>query len=226
MIAYKFRGASALDRTMDILLNDQLYCADWRNLNDPMEGIFEYWTKGHAHRRHELDAIRQHKLQYRVCSLSKTWDSALLWAHYAESFTGLAIEVEVPNPIDIRDEAYDPYNLLAQPLVTEIEYRPDWAFARTDGRPGALTLAQRILSSKHQDWRYEAEVRVLSPHEYYPIGGGIRRVILGPRASKALTDAVRMVSLQKGIEVCQLEIGTQGLAIRPTRRGRRALEPN
>jgi hypothetical protein len=36
-------------------------------------------------------------LDERICSLSKTFDSHLLWAHYASGFSGLAVEVELPD---------------------------------------------------------------------------------------------------------------------------------
>ena len=42
MLAYKFRSANQLEYAFDVVLNNRLHCADWRKLNDPMEGMFSY----------------------------------------------------------------------------------------------------------------------------------------------------------------------------------------
>ncbi|MGR3174323.1 MAG: hypothetical protein ACUZ8N_06955 [Candidatus Scalindua sp.] len=40
MKAYKFRPASQIAFASDIIINKRLHCADWKNLNDPMEGTY------------------------------------------------------------------------------------------------------------------------------------------------------------------------------------------
>ena len=46
MKAYKFRAASQFAFALDIIFNRRLYCADWRTLNDPMEGRFVCTDRG------------------------------------------------------------------------------------------------------------------------------------------------------------------------------------
>lgn len=46
MRAFKFRPSSKIEFALDILINRRLHCADWRALNDPMEGLFVYATDG------------------------------------------------------------------------------------------------------------------------------------------------------------------------------------
>lgn len=224
MIAYKFRGVSALDHTLDILINNRLYCANWRDLNDPMEGIFEYSSRGDRRRRQELEMIRDHKLRYRVCSLSRIWNSPLLWAHYADGFKGLAIEVELPDPIDIHDPAFNPLGYNSDALLVDLQYRQEWAFSEVDQGDEPLTLAQRILCSKHEAWRYEEEVRILSREAFFNVRGRIRSVVLGPRASPGLVDLVRLALGSQDIEISTLAISAHGLRrepwIAPGRQGR------
>lgn len=40
MKLYKFRSLDNIEFTFDILLNERLYCANYKDLNDPFEGIF------------------------------------------------------------------------------------------------------------------------------------------------------------------------------------------
>ena len=84
MKAYKFRSSSQLPFALDIIFNSRLNCSDWRNLNDPMEGMFAYFYNATEERdpKEEVAQIVKHKKQLKVCSLSMTFDSHLLWAHY------------------------------------------------------------------------------------------------------------------------------------------------
>ena len=114
MKVYKFRGPTQIERVFDILLNKQIYCSNWSSLNDPVEGVFAY-SSGRKGSDVEL-AVRQiedAKSKYRVCALSKTFDNHLLWAHYAQGFSGLAIEFD----IDENEEE-----------LVEVDYRGVFAF--------------------------------------------------------------------------------------------------
>jgi hypothetical protein len=42
MKTYKFRSAAQIAFAFDIIINRRLFCSDWRNLNDPIEGMFFY----------------------------------------------------------------------------------------------------------------------------------------------------------------------------------------
>ena len=37
MLLYKYRGLSSLEHTLDILVRNQLYCAEYEELNDPLK---------------------------------------------------------------------------------------------------------------------------------------------------------------------------------------------
>lgn len=105
MIAYKFRAASQIAFAFDIIINKRLFCSEWVNLNDPMEGMFAYSVglKPGFDVAKRVMGITNAKRKYKICSLSSTYDSHLLWAHYAGGFDGVAIEVELPdNDPDIK----------------------------------------------------------------------------------------------------------------------------
>jgi hypothetical protein len=198
MLAYKFRPASQIEFVFDILLKQRLYCADWRRLNDPMEGMFAS-THRNAERpyvQQVVMGIREAKGKYKVASLAGTFDSHLLWAHYAGGFDGVAIEIDLPED---------------EPAIKKIDYRGVFAFVDIDHLNTEDEAARTILFSKYQEWRYEQEVRILHDQEFYRLDRPIRRVIVGHRMGEAMFDALHLICHKLGIVVCRAGIGDEGI---------------
>src|SRR5438876_5622662 len=148
MRAFKFRSSDQIAFAFDIIFNQRLHCADWSRLNDPMEGIFPYSfleTKGEDP-KNLVEKIIREKKHIRVCSLSRTFDCHLLWAHYASGFSGVAVEVELPDDSE---------------KVKVVKYRGVFAEFNADHNQDAYLTARQILSSKYREWKYEQEVRIL-----------------------------------------------------------------
>lgn len=203
MRAYKFRASANIEFALDILLNRRLYCADWKALNDPMEGMFAYSTRGKDPRAQQIvKGIGTAKSRYKVCSLSRDFQSHLLWSHYAGGFDGLAIEVELPDD---------------DPDICEVEYRGVFAFLDMDEVRDEEEAARRILFSKYQEWAYEEEIRVLSNQSYYELAAPIQRVIAGPRMNQALFQTLHMVCEREGIDFTEVGIGDEGIDADPVR---------
>lgn len=198
MKAYKFRSSQQMEYVFDILLNSRLYCADWTKLNDPVEGIFSYsYTSATSAQANDfIQQVGRAKRPLRVCSLSRTFDCHLLWAHYAGGFTGLALEVDLPEE---------------SPEVVEVEYRGVFASISASEGLSPDAAARRVLSSKYREWQYEQEVRVLSTSDWYSLNAPVRRVIVGHRMSKSLFDAIRIVCESKNITVNRTGIGDEGI---------------
>ena len=201
MRAFKFRPSTKIEFALDILINRRLHCADWRALNDPMEGLFVYATDGQESRTERVvKGIGDAKSRYRVCSLSRDFQSHLLWAHYAGGFDGLAIEVDLPDD-DLR--------------VREVQYRGVFAFLDQNDLQDEEEAARTILFSKNDEWRYEQEIRILSPEPYYDLERPIRRVIVGHRMNQALFRTLHMVCEREGIEFTKIGIGDEGIDADP-----------
>ena len=198
MRAYKFRSSSQIAWALDIIFNTRLFCADWNQLNDPMEGVFVYSYRSTDERdcREEVAKIIKDKKHLRVCSLSRTFDSHLLWAHYASGFDGLAIEVELPDD---------------SPKVKEIQYRGVFGHVSSDGDLTPTEAAEQILSSKYKEWEYEKEVRILQRDVWYKLARPVRRVIAGHRMSPALFEALRIVCDSRSIPLRRTGIGDEGI---------------
>lgn len=202
MIAYKFRAASAADHIFDIILNRRLYCADWRKLNDPVEGIFTFQMRSGSASTYErlLREISSEKNRLKVCSLSGTFDRHLLWSHYADGFNGVAIEIDLPdNNQNIR----------------KVDYRGVYAIVDGDGELDAWDVARRVLFSKYNEWSYEDEVRILHDHDFFHLVRPIRRLIVGHRMEGAMLDALRIICKAQGIPIYRIGIGDEGLDADP-----------
>jgi hypothetical protein len=199
MRAYKFKGAEQIPHAFDIIFNSRRYCADWSNLNDPMEGMFAYTYKSGDKEediKNVIAKIVREKKQLRVCSLSETFDCHLLWAHYASGFSGLAIEVEIPE---------------RSPAIRKVTYGGVFAGVRLNGGLNAQAAAEEVLSSKYSEWSYEREIRVLHRVSYFPLAAPIKRVIAGHRMEPALFGALNFICHKKGIRFSRTGIGDEGI---------------
>lgn len=191
MKAYKFKAANEAVRALDVIINKRLYCADWSKLNDPEEGAFIY-TLRHTE---IAKALKSRKEKFRVCCLSKAVTSRLMWSHYASGFRGLAIEIELPDepPFGVRDVTYG----------TEI---PDLC-------SNVPLKAEHVLTSKHCDWKYEAEIRILHKEEYYDLqegSGRVSGVIAGPGMDKTFREILTIICKDRKIPLSSVRVDNDG----------------
>jgi len=195
---YKFRGSEQIDFVFDILFNKQLFCAEWSSLNDPMEGVFAFNSAGHddGYVDRVLGKIQDAKRPLRVCSLSKTFNNHLLWAHYANGFTGVAIEFDI-DPTEFE--------------IVDIEYRGVFAYVDIEGNPNSNMVAREVLSSKYDAWSYEQEIRILSNNAFYTLKNPITRLIVGHRMREPLKKALAIICERLEIEIAQTGIGDEGI---------------
>ena len=198
MRAYKFRSSSQVEFTFDILFNHRLFCSDWSNLNDPMEGMFAYShdSTGERDMAKLVDEVVLHKRKIKVCSLAKNYDNYLLWSHYASGFSGFAIEVELPDDDD---------------KIVEVEYGGVFAYISHDVTDGPSELAKRVLRNKTREWSYEKEVRVLNDQPWFKLDEPVSRVIVGHRMNPSLFQAMKIICRERGIELNRTGIGDEGI---------------
>ena len=198
MLLYKFREPSQIEFTLDIMFNDRLYCADWTMLNDPMEGQFVYSHRStdEVDRSAHLDDIRTEKKKVRICSLSSTYDSHLLWAHYADGFSGVAIEVDIPDN---------------HPSLVKMEYGGVFTNVNFQDINVPRETARRIFASKYIDWSYEKEFRILHGEHFFELPNPVRRIIVGHRMNPSLFEALRIICERKDIEIYRTGIGDEGI---------------
>lgn len=89
---YKYRSLRNLNRILDILINERLYAAKFQNLNDPMEGHYQYNADIDRNLKEQILSERDRTL---ICSLSRRSNIGLMWTHYADEGRGCCIELNV-----------------------------------------------------------------------------------------------------------------------------------
>ncbi|TGK82694.1 DUF2971 domain-containing protein [Leptospira montravelensis] len=195
--AFKFKSSLQFDHILDIIINKRLYCSDWLKLNDPMEGQFAYSYNNEVKKVSEIiNGIVDKKKQYKVCSLSSIYNSHLLWAHYANGFDGVAIEVE------LNENKY----------IQRVNYGGVFAGINLNNNMETDEIARTILFSKYIEWNYEKEIRILCHQEYY-YDLKIKRVIAGTRINKILCDTLNFICHNLGIPFSKIGIGDEGMDI-------------
>jgi hypothetical protein len=184
MRAYKFRSVHDLDRVMDIFINRRLWCADVRRLNDIREADIRVGNdRGREVQLLDFGLnVSKAFSEWRVCSLCKTFDHDLLWAHYAGGSKGVAIEVSVPSTD-------------AMPVT----YSDDYLFLSEYVEAGVDSAVRAALTRKTKVWQYEQEVRIIRRSKFYDLAEPIHRVIIGSRVAPSVVRVLAEVCAAHGI---------------------------
>ncbi|MGG5577907.1 DUF2971 domain-containing protein [Myroides sp. C15-4] len=161
---YKYRSIDNLKNFLDIILNNRLYAAYYKDLNDPQEGQY-YYIEGEL-QKETRDKLYSEKENYKICSLSKTHDNQLMWSHYANGHEGVAIGVKITDQdpsLKIKDINYSGLTTLKDQDYTS-------------------QSVIDILSRKLEIWEYEKEVRAFIRSKKF-IQVEVCEVILGSKMS-------------------------------------------
>lgn len=187
---YKYRSLENLERVLSIIIDRKLYGALYKELNDPMEGYFRYDPKlDHTIVSNIIDS----KQKTYICSLSEKGNIGLMWTHYANENKGCCIEVKVPANTNWKKLKVK--YLKSLPII----------------QPGSGL--ENILKTKASMWKYEKEVRYISPLIEYDaerpqLEVEITRVLIGcnverskcehlEKIIKALDPTIEIVKMQK-----------------------------
>jgi len=140
---YKFYPAKW---ALEAIKNQRLKVSPVDELNDP----FEYLSVDVGQRdvRAWMQKLRNLIVGGNgVISFSREWNEPLMWAHYADSHKGVALGFDIPRY-----------------LLFEIDYiksrlKPTLNIDQSE--PEMKKLLDMILRSKHKNWEYEGEFRLL-----------------------------------------------------------------
>lgn len=136
---YKYRSLENLERFLSIIIDKKLYGALYSEMNDPMEGYYQYDP---TIDKRLIQEIFEGKQKRYICSLSKRGNIGLMWTHYCDENKGCCLEVEVTSKTWERlDVSYE-------------EQMPTLFYGMT---------AKDVLKVKAKMWEYEEEVRFISP---------------------------------------------------------------
>ena len=174
---YRYRSLANLKREMEAIKKAHLYCSPYRNLNDPMEGLF---TSSRLFRKSEKyrtvrNAIRDNKARLGLCSFSEVFDHELMWAHYSNQFTGICVSYSFSSLLKNLPEDISFVRMYYNETVPTVH--------RTSKDPDEL--AKMVLSYKNYRWLYEREWRMFADQGAVSYGDVdcVTRVYLGSRIS-------------------------------------------
>jgi hypothetical protein len=186
---------TVLEREVEAIKKPYIWCADFRKLNDPMEGLFAPTRrlKKHTRRQEIVDAIIDGTSGVGIASFSDTNSNELMWTHYAARSTGICIE-------------YRPQKLLTGlpdgATLVRVGYDEKPAFVSVADLNDPPRAIKKVLSQKKFNWAYEREWRLLSVPDMALISDtkAVKRVYLGTRISEyhrgRLTEALSNTGIQ------------------------------
>lgn len=171
-LLYKYRSLSKIERILEIIIDRKLYGALYTEMNDPMEGYFQYSPDVD---RNLVRNIMDSKNKRYICSLSRKSNIGLMWTHYADENKGCCIEVEVTSKWERLEVVYS--NKIPTLNVN--------------------TTLEDILKVKAQVWHYEDEIRYLSPKKSTKrmLAVRINRIIFGYKIKTKYFNRIKKVIL-------------------------------
>lgn len=153
-----------------------------------------------------ISAIKARIAQFGVVCMTPQWDNRLMWAHYANSGQGFCIEYEVDWGKQQPDFRYVPVQYTSNPpqlCITEAMFTPH-------------QFLYRVLSTKHADWAYEQEIRLVcltskgQSVEVDPNFVRITKLIAGYAMPEDMRLQLKQTAERLGVEAWKLTIRPSG----------------
>jgi hypothetical protein len=191
MKLYKYKSLRNFGHVADIICNKRFYAAQYFELNDPMEGLFNHEA---GTKKEYLDDIREGKKRLRICSFSKDPKNPLLWSHYADGFKGICIEVEINDNTSDFD-------------IIEVEYTSIRVLFSNKAARLKGELPSLIFRQKAKGWSIEKEVRILSNNQYVKYGIKITGILLGLRTPDILKKTLIRLA-EPDVKIWETDIGS------------------
>jgi len=142
-----------------------------------------------------------------VCCLSALNDHLLMWGHYADGHRGFCLQF---------DTAEDPMFERA----TEVHYSRDLPTVSIQDSLGTPNpeLITKVLATKHEDWSYEREWRVIhqeSNKAYYHRAEALSAVYLGAEIGDDSADLVAAATAHTGVAIYHFRKSSTQFALGP-----------
>jgi len=189
MKLYKYKSLENLWYVLDMVVNQRLYCAHWKELNDPLEGRYEL-SLGSKSQKTEVtmaSRIENARDAYRIASLTADPTNFLMWSHYANGHKGIVIEVDVDEREELYKVIYSPFSsVFTDKLQTKEDMR-------------------HLFNGKSEEWKYEEEYRIITESKFFPLIRPVSKILLGPMVDENLSNILKNI-LPKSVEVINMQL--------------------
>jgi|LSQX01.2.fsa_nt_gb hypothetical protein len=158
---------------MRMIEEQQVWFSLYKNLNDPMEGI--YYTFEHS--KNKLEEFKAEKQQYLIGCFGLSAKNNNLWRYYADGYKGCCVEFEVSERIE---------NLFKKDII---KYA-GWPRFTKALQPSTFEL-NNIFFRKLNAWRSEKEYRIIVKKnglDNYVKVGKVTALYLGSAVEDSIVD--------------------------------------
>jgi hypothetical protein len=201
---YRYRKLSddRLDQELDAIKNKYLWCAKFTKMNDPMEGFFLRATEStevsddYGYREAAKQICSDMADKVGIASFCDTYENELMWAHYAENYTGMCIEYNTDALVAGLPEDVSLVRLDYDDLPPKILGKKDYEAIKA------------ILSQKKGSWAYEREWRVIRPMpEKVEIKGSfVTHIYFGSRTKPEHKESLLKEFRNNGIAISDMKV--------------------
>ncbi len=172
---YRYRSMKNFNDEIDAIERSYLYCSARMDLNDPMEGRFSSsrQLRSNSGYRAIRNSIVSRKDETGICSFSEVYDHEVMWAHYADKFSGVCVAYNLSRLLK---------NLPGNVTFVRLYYSESVPTIRAASKQ-PHELARMVLSYKNYRWLYEREWRMFARlgKVFYRDVKCVTRVYLGSR---------------------------------------------
>jgi hypothetical protein len=210
---YKFKSCDQFQFVLDILIHNQFFCSDLNSFNDPLESNLGYVTserEGKINKLFEVykneiksNQFREEFFKNRVLCFTTNIDSHLMWCHYANAFTGVAIEFELlRNSGKAEKVSYGQF----LPFINESEINESWTEEEVDN-----FRIRKTLLNKQLHWKYEDEYRIITKENFVPVK--VTKVIMGYKIDENFKKILELLCSDTALSIplCIVGIGDEGI---------------
>ena len=195
-------SAQKIGRRQFIGENDKLYFSLLRGLSIDKGTFDKVIEKSHKDLYDRLKELDNRSKNIGLASLSREYDSPLLWAHYADSHRGICIEYDIESLGDNR-------------IFQEVDYVCDETERFNIMDDDWLDNKVGNYFAKPKDWSYEKEDRIIDlAKNNYSKDLSIKSVILGYRMNE--TDRKQVKDVCKDQKIPIHEVKSFGALFRPS----------
>jgi hypothetical protein len=144
---------------LEALKKQRIKVSRYEDLNDPFE-LLAMSLENKVSRKVMLETKSKINRALRILCCSKSWESPLLWGHYAEKHTGIALVLEVLDS-SVQDITYakDRASLDLHALMSRADEEAKFEMLE-------------MYTTKYEQWSYEDEARIqFLENEVFSLGG-------------------------------------------------------
>lgn len=207
---YRYRNVDSIElaeREISAISDNYLWCSRYKDLNDPMEGIYgasPTLAKNPTFERLAWKILNE-KRSVGICCFSDTHDNELMWVHYAGNYAGICVAYSTNQLVaGLNDDVH----------VVRMAYDGSPPRLRDEDGQYAQRAAMKILSHKKSCWLYEREWRLLTSSPTIQVPGRltiatakpVKRVYFGSRIKPEVRAKLNTEFAKMDIPISTMEL--------------------